>query len=139
MIKELIFSKTVVPVLGKGMDALAGRQKAIAQNVANAQSPGYRRKVLLFEDELRRATRHAAQARELYRTHPDHLPSRPELSRVRPRLEVADDRRDGAGSEEIVIEREMADLAKTQIQFEAEVKLTHTQLEMLKMAIRGTR
>jgi len=138
MIKELIFGKTVIPWLGKGMDAMAARQKATAQNIANAQTPGYQRKVVLFEDELRKTIRRQGQERLLC-TQPEHLPAKSDFNRIRPKTTVADERRDGPGSEELVIEREMSNLAETQLQFEAEARLAQTQFEMLRMAIRGSR
>jgi flagellar basal-body rod protein FlgB len=138
MIRKLLFDKTVIPGLARGMDALAARQKAVAQNIANAQTPGYQRQVVLFEDDLRREVRRLAEGR-LMQTNPMHLPGRLEIGHVKAKTVSADERRDGPGSEELVVEREMSDLAETQLLYETEVRLTHTQLEMLKMAIRGTR
>lgn len=138
MIKELIFGKTPIPWLGKGLDALSDRQKAVAQNIANVQTPGYKRKVVLFENELRKVLKHQGQER-LVQTDPRHLPGCLMAKRVSPKTVIADERRDGPGSEELVVEREMSDLAETQLQYETEAKLTQTQIEMLKMAIRGSR
>jgi len=138
MTRKIIFDKTTIPPLTRGLDALHTRQKAIADNIANAQTPGYRRQVVLFEDELRRSVRRAGEGR-LTQTNPRHLPGRLAGAEGPPKTVAADSRRDGAGSEELVIEREMSDLAETQILYETEVKLAQTQFEMLKMAIRGTR
>ena len=138
MIRKLIFDKTPIPGLAQGLDALHARQKAIAQNVANTQTPGYHRQVVLFEDELQKSLRRAGEGR-LVQTDPQHLPGRLAAQPVRAKTVDADDRRDGPGSEELVIEREMSNLAETQILYETEAKLTQTQFEMLKMAIRGSR
>jgi flagellar basal-body rod protein FlgB len=138
MIKDAIFGKTLIPWMAKGMDAMAQRQKAIADNIANAQSPGYRRKVVAFEDKLGQELRTASQKR-LQRTDPEHLSFKPNPEKCAPKMRLADDRLDGPGSEEIVVEREMSQMAETQLSYEAQVKLTRTQLEMLKMAIKGMR
>ena len=138
MIRKLIFDKTTIPQLGRGLDAMHARQKAIAQNMANAQTPGYHRQVVLFEDELRKSMRHAGES-HLTQTDPRHLPGRLAARPVRAQTVDADDRRDGAGSEELVVEREMSDLAETQILYETEAKLAQNQFEVLKMAIRGSR
>lgn len=138
MLKDILFGRTAVPWLAKGMDAMANRQKAVADNIANAQSPGYKRKVVAFEEKLQNVLK--SQERErLVRTDPRHLKPQIPWSRLNPVFRDADERKDGPGAEEVAVEREMSDLAQTQLKFEAEVKLTHTQLEMLKMAIRGTR
>lgn len=42
-------------MLGKAMDAYSLRQKMTASNIANADTPGYRRHEVQFEDELQRA------------------------------------------------------------------------------------
>ncbi|MCC5926868.1 MAG: flagellar biosynthesis protein FlgB [Bacteroidetes bacterium] len=41
-------------LLGRAMDAMTLRQRITAANVANADTPGYRRHQVNFEDELRR-------------------------------------------------------------------------------------
>jgi len=133
MIRKLIFDKTPIPGLARGLDALHVRQKAVAQNVANTQTPGYRRQLVLFEDELRKSLHRAGEGR-LVQTDPRHLPGRLAARPVHAQTVDADDRRDGPGSEELV-----SDLAQTQILYETEAKLAQTQFEALKMAIRGSR
>jgi flagellar basal-body rod protein FlgB len=136
MIKELLFGRTPVPLLGKGLDALHQRQKAVATNIANANSPGFTRRVVDFESELRGAL--VKRRVSVERTHPDHLPGRNRLEGITPFLRPASDPKDGAGAEQVVVEREMADLAQTQLKYEAEAKLARSYFELLKMAIRGT-
>lgn len=138
MIKDLIFGKTMLPGLGAGLDAMALRQKAIADNTANAQTPGYRRKVVDFENKLQEAVNRPHRT-VLERTDDRHLSGRADLRLLRPNLRQADPAVDGPGSDQVVMEQEMSSLAETQIKFEAEAKLTQIQFEMLKMAIRGSR
>jgi flagellar basal-body rod protein FlgB len=47
-----IFSNTSVEPLVKGLDALSARQRVIANNVANASTPGYRTQDIAFKDVL---------------------------------------------------------------------------------------
>jgi len=42
-------------MLGKAMDAYALRQKMTASNIANADTPGYKRHEVQFEQELQKA------------------------------------------------------------------------------------
>lgn len=42
-------------MLGKAMDAYALRQKITASNIANTDTPGYKRHEVQFEQELKRA------------------------------------------------------------------------------------
>jgi flagellar basal-body rod protein FlgB len=48
-----IFSKT--KILGKALDATWLRNDAISQNIANVDTPGYKRKTVNFEDYLKQA------------------------------------------------------------------------------------
>ncbi len=138
MIKDLIFGKTMLPGLGIGMNAMTQRQKAVADNTANAQTPGYHRKVVDFENKLRAAVNRPHQL-SLTLTEPGHINGQMKFAAVRPHMREADPKMDGAGADQVVMEQEMSSLAETQIRFEASVKLAQTQFEMLKMAIRGSR
>jgi flagellar basal-body rod protein FlgB len=139
MIKDLIFGKTMLPALHAGMDAMTQRQKAIADNVANAQTPGYKRKVVDFEDKLKTAMSTPFRT-SLERTDLHHLSGRQgHLGVARPHLREADPKVDGPDANVVEMEHEMSSLAETQIRFEAETKLVRTQFELLKMAIKGAR
>lgn len=135
MLKELLFGRTQLPLLRRGLDALDLRQKAIANNIANAQTEGYKRQVVSFEHELQGALRRVGEG--LNCTHPDHLSRHGTDSEIRATLRQADKQVDGPESESVIIEREMADLAQNQIRYEAEVRLARQHLELLKSAIRG--
>ena len=139
MIKDLIFGKTMLPALHAGMDAMAQRQKAIADNIANAQTPGYKRKVVDFEDKLKTALRSPFRGC-VESTALNHLSGRQgPLNVARPHLREADPKLDGPDANVVEMEHEMSSLAETQLRFEAEVKLARTQFEMLNMAIKGSR
>jgi len=139
MIKDLIFAKTQLPWLAQGMTALTRRQQSVATNLANAQTPGYRRQVVDFESDLARELHKGTTRGALVRTDPRHLGGGLDIRQVQSRVREADPQVDGPEAQTVVAEQEMSDLAQSQISFEAQVKLAHTQFEMLKMAIRGTR
>lgn len=48
---------TTTQALGRALDGLDARQRAIAANVANLETPGYQAKTVSFEDDLRAAMR----------------------------------------------------------------------------------
>ena len=68
------FSKTV-DILQRSMSANLVRREVIANNFANANVPNFKRSVVNFESELKRAleTDKKRPAVELDRTHPDHF------------------------------------------------------------------
>ena len=61
-----LFSGTTLAVLKKGVEGSDLRMRATTANLANATTPGYKRKQVLFEDALQAAVagpEHGAQAR----------------------------------------------------------------------------
>ncbi len=50
-------SDQTTAVLGRALDGLEARQRAIASNVANIETPGYQARTVNFEDGLRDALR----------------------------------------------------------------------------------
>ena len=79
-------------VLQAAMRFRVAREGLLAANVANADTPGYRRRDVSFEGVLDRQTARMA------RTHPGHLPL-PQLDASRTRVELGPrgDRPDGNG------------------------------------------
>jgi hypothetical protein len=67
-------------LLSMALDAAVLRQQAIAQNIANANTPGYQRISVSFESRLAALADGHGQVR---------APSLSELAAYRPRLEVA--------------------------------------------------
>jgi flagellar basal-body rod protein FlgB len=81
LLKEALFSRTSIPTVAKSLDACMLRGRAIANNLANVNTPGYERIEVAFESRLRDAldekkiTGSADQ--------PDHmLLGKPDLSQV---------------------------------------------------------
>ena len=50
-----MFDDVTSVALHSALDGLAARQRAIANNIANVQTPGYRAERVSFEDSLRQA------------------------------------------------------------------------------------
>jgi flagellar basal-body rod protein FlgB len=70
------FTKTV-DLLHRAMDASAVRRSVIANNLANANVPNFKRCIVYFESELKRAleTEKQRPALELTLTNPKHIPN----------------------------------------------------------------
>lgn len=70
------FTKTV-DILHRAMDASLVRRDVIANNIANADVPNFKRSVVNFESELQRALDSAKNkpALELTLTNPKHIPN----------------------------------------------------------------
>jgi flagellar basal-body rod protein FlgB len=57
-----MFDSVSYVALNSALDGLALRQRVIADNVANIQTPGYHAQRVAFEDELARAVKHGSGA-----------------------------------------------------------------------------
>jgi len=70
------FAKTI-DLLHRAMDAGLVRRQVIANNVANANVPNFKRGIVNFESELKRAleTEKQKPALELKLTNPKHIPN----------------------------------------------------------------
>ena len=122
-------------MLGGSLDAASLRQRVVAHNLANAETPGYRRFDVVFEELL--AARQRAQARRqipLRRTHPSHLDGLPQAP-VRP-VVVRDTtsfvRNDGNN---VDLERELALLAKNGLFYQAALRTLGARLGALRTVI----
>jgi len=135
-ISNFIFSKTKIPVLHKSLEAYAMRQKSISDNIANVDTPGYKRSEVAFEEDLKAAL----DKRGLfgYRTHPKHMRvGKPKLDEVKPVPFIPEDDSLASGKNNVDIDHEMAELAKNQIRFSYAARLMERSFSRLKSAIRG--
>lgn len=55
LLKEALYSNTSIPMVSKSLDACMLRSRAIANNLANINTPGYQRIEVEFESKLRDA------------------------------------------------------------------------------------
>ena len=110
--------------LAKTLDATASRQKAIANNIANIETPGYKRVYVSFKNELKsvmeQGTRHSVRQglKELMPVQRTDLvsPAKPDGNNVN-------------------IDAEIADLAKNALKQKATAVLLEAKIAMLRAAI----
>jgi len=133
---EFIFSDPSIPYLKKGMDVYALRQKVIANNVANLTTPGFQTERVNFEEILSSNLKGKSKLQGR-NTHPDHLPiGRWDISKVRPRIvKVGSGYFNGIN--DVNVDSEMADMAKTTIAFDAAAKLLYVKYQILEKSVSG--
>lgn len=124
-------------VLEKAMDASLLRQKVIAENIANVNTPFYKRKEVSFEDELKKALYKDEPILKLKTTNPKHIENFSYTELPDPKVKVIDDilfRRD---LNNVNIEKEMVELAKNNIRYTGFTRFVSTKFSMLRGAIKG--
>ena len=107
------------PMQGPPLDAAALRHRVIAQNVANVNTPGYRRREVAFESDLAKA-----------------LASPGATAHVKPQVVVSDgpERVDG---NTVDMDVERAQFAENAVRYEANLMFLNSQLKSLLAAIQG--
>jgi flagellar basal-body rod protein FlgB len=113
-----IVDSNMTALLSLALDAATMRQQAIAQNIANVNTPGYRRVGVSFESRL------ASLATDLPR---GAILSLADLSNVRPTLDYAG----GA----VQLDQELTDMSETVLHHQALLKVLGRQLELIGLAI----
>ncbi len=135
MIKNFLFRRTEIPNLSRGLDVYALRQKAISGNIANVQTPGYRRKEVKFEEKLQNALKKKIAG---VRTHRNHLPvGRGRIEDISPQVVEDSSKNLASGVNNVDIEREMVDQVKNEIRFLLGSRLINKNFAALRASIKG--
>ena len=97
-----------------GLDATELRGRTIANNIANINTPGYKRRYVSFEDSLQN-----------------------EISNAKIELKIDEDSVIRLDGNNVDLESEKVNQAATSLQYNALVGLTNTKLAMTKSVISG--
>jgi flagellar basal-body rod protein FlgB len=98
----------------------AERQRLIASNIANADTPGYRAREMDFAHALRQATR-STTGRELAVTHAAHVAGSLDAGEV-PELLHARHSQDALDRNTVDLDRERASFADNSVKYEATLR-----------------
>ncbi len=118
------------------LDQLSQRQRLIAENIANASTPGYRpRDVDTAGFERMLASASSGGGMTLTRTNPGHMA--PGGGSGRTQIVTRDDTETTIDGNAVVLEEQMARAAETRMQFETGIALYQKGLELVRMAARA--
>ncbi len=125
-----------IDVLHKGLDCSTMRQQTIANNIANVNTPHYKRKEVIFEEELQRAL-YGPQPIPAIRTHENHLKFKGQISfsEVHPNINVESETFSRNDENNVDMNQEMAELAKNSLSYDAYVTNMNTLIQSIKSVI----
>jgi flagellar basal-body rod protein FlgB len=118
-----LFDKTI-DTLSTSLDLLMVRQQVISDNIANAETPGFKARRVDFENELQRAvdsTETGSSSRELASVNAKIYED--------PRSEL------GLDLNSVDMDREMSELTKTDVKYSAATQAINRKFNLLKYAI----
>ncbi len=125
-------------LLEKSLDAAVLRNEAINQNIANVDTPDYKRKDVNFEQALADARAGGVRGNK---THSSHMPvGDVDLATVEPRM--MEDNKWGVvrqDENEVDVNVEMANLAKNTIRYNALIQRINTSLSNVRSVINDGR
>lgn len=141
MVEKLFDSETFLS-LKKALDAAALRQKVIANNIANVETPGFKRADVTFEHELTAALEKAEEATKLnlVTTDSKHITNKPRgVEQVQPQIVEQKDTSFRLDESNVDIDAEMAKLAENNIAYNTLAQLINEKLRMLRSVVQEGR
>jgi flagellar basal-body rod protein FlgB len=131
---DSILSSAPSNILEKALASSALRQKTISNNIANVNTPGYKKSDVLFEDKLQAAMDQSLLP--LARTHTNHLQAGQVSGELEPSIVVDNTSSMRLDGNNVDIDKEMAGLAKNSIYYNAVAQQLSKHYSMLLSAIR---
>lgn len=125
MIQELLSDPTMA-ALAKSLQGAGARQEALSANLANAETPGYVRREVHFEEAL-------AAAWEEGEGRPEEIQRR--LSALEFTAIEDTSRAPGPDGNNVALESEMTELAKNALRFDSSATVLSLKGRMLRTAI----
>ncbi len=124
--------------LGVALQGLNMRSKAIAGNLANTNTPNYKRKIVDFEEQLKQVQSKVRLSDiPLTTTNDKHFDNEVNsIQEVKPTIGT-DPSSIFVDHNNIDIDREMLDLAKTGLNYKAITSMTKKYFEQMKGIVRG--
>lgn len=126
---------STLKVIEKGLDAASLRQKVINHNIANVDTPGYKRYDTDFQKELSAAIK--SSETKLKKTNPKHLPSNPLNAEPQVIKDTATYLREDQSN--VDLDQEMVELAKNSLYYNSLAQLASQRLKTWNMVISGRR
>ncbi len=130
-----LFTNPVMVALKKGLDAGALRQRVISNNIANINTPNFKKSSVAFESLLKTALGEGPV--KLQTTDPRHFAGASTLAEVRPEVKVIRTTSMRADGNNVDIDEEMTNLAANDIQFQAAAREISERIALLSYVITG--
>jgi len=132
-----LFDNPVMVALSRQLDSSALTQRVIANNVANVNTPGFKKSQVSFREQLRLAL--DARAPALATSNSRHIGGAADISQIAPRVVQERDTIMRYGQNNVDIDQEMVNLAANQIVYDFSASSLSGKLGILGYVIRGGR
>lgn len=136
---EKIFNSPTQWMLNKSMDVAALRNEVIADNIANVETPKFKRREVIFEENLKKVLQSDSTRKAKLKVNDSrHFPLIDESADVPvPEIRVMEDLSYRNDENNVDIDVESAKLAKNKIMYDAVSQSMGEELTLLRLAITG--
>ena len=130
-----IFTSTHILTLKKGLDAGALRQRVIANNIANVNTPNFKKSTVAFESILKKSLDKGSIVLNV--SHPRHFTNSPPLAAVQPEVKLIESTSMRTDVNNVDLDEEMTNLAANDIQYQAVGRVLSDHYALLSLSITG--
>lgn len=134
---DQLLNAPVLDVLSRGLQAANLRNQAISNNVANVNTPNFKKSEVVFETLLAKQLQPEAKKLAMVRTQDKHLPLATDAKYPSAQLQEVNTTSMRTDNNNVDIDAEMANLAKNNIYYNALVRQTGNFLMDVKSVIKG--
>jgi len=132
-----LFLNPVMVALKKGLDAGSLRQRVIADNIANINTPNFKKSTVVFETLLKKTL--GQDSFKLVTSDPRHIGGAPPLDQLRPEVELVERTTMRTDGNNVDIDEEMTSLAANSIMYQATARQLGDRFSLLTYVITGGR
>ena len=136
MLERILETKTHV-LLNKAMDVGNLRNDVIADNIANANTPKFKRREVIFEEKMKKALEGTTDQLGLNLTNSRHIQMEGNNMDIEPEVRVLEDLTFRNDENNVDIDNEMAKMTKNKINYDAVSRSMSNEIRLLRMAITG--
>ncbi|WP_061213826.1 flagellar basal body rod protein FlgB [Syntrophomonas wolfei] len=136
MLEKILESKTHI-LLNQAMDVGTLRNDVIADNIANVDTPGFKRREVIFEEKMKKALEGTTVQLGLNLTNSRHIQMEGSIPDLEPEVRVLEDLTFRNDENNVDIDNEMAKMKKNSINYDAVSRSMSNEIRLLRMAITG--
>ena len=130
MIMAQIYGDSI-KMMGQSLDYLWLKQAVTNQNIANADTNGYKAKYVTFEDEFKQALDHMIQQKESKNSYNRNL------EYVRPQMMESQAESERVDGNNVNVDVEMMELTRTSLQYQYSLQSVTSDITRLRTVIKG--
>ncbi len=134
---DQIMNATAINVLGRGLQAANLRHAVISDNIANVNTPNFKKSEVVFESLLAEQMTNDTKKLAMVRTRDKHLPMVREQGLISPQIQEDGTTSMRTDNNNVDIDIEMAELAKNNVYYDALSRQISGNINDTKMVIKG--